>query len=66
MRGGMTVDNMAAFRSTGARQHFETLQGIDPGLIVVRVAPFCRPLGTFYFYQQLLSTPRHRAGKAKT
>ncbi len=48
MRGQMTVGIMAAFRSTGARQHFETLQGIVPGLIIVRVAPFCRTLGTFH------------------
>jgi hypothetical protein len=51
-------------RSTGARQHAETLHGIDPGLFIVRVAQFRRPLGTFY--QQLSSTPRHRVGKAKT
>jgi hypothetical protein len=31
----------------GARQHFETLHGIVPGLFIVRVAPFRRPLGTF-------------------
>ena len=31
----------------GARQHFETLQSFVPGLIIVRVAPTCRPLGTF-------------------
>ena len=47
---------MAAFRSTGARQHAETLHSIDPGLIIVRVAPFRRPLGTIL--QQLR---RHRA-----
>jgi hypothetical protein len=64
MRGKMTVGFMAAFRSTGARQRVETLYGIDPGLIIVRVAPFCRLLGTFH--QQLSSTPRHRVGRAKT
>ena len=32
----------------GARQHFETLHGIGPGFIIVRVAPFRRPLGTFH------------------
>jgi hypothetical protein len=64
MRGKMTVGIFAAFCSTGARQHVETLHGIDSGLIIVRVAPFRRPLGTFH--QQLSSTPRHRVGKAKT
>jgi hypothetical protein len=64
MRGKMTVGIMAAFRSTGARQHVETLHGIDPGLIIVQVAPLCRPLGTFH--QQLSSTPQHSVGKAKT
>ncbi len=55
---------MAAFLSTGARQHAETLHGVDPGLIIVRVTPFRRPLGTFH--QQLSSTPRNRVGKAKS
>jgi hypothetical protein len=63
MRGKMTVGVMAAFRSTDARQHVETLHGIDPGLIIIRVALFRQPLGTFH--QQLSSTPRHRAGKKK-
>ncbi len=35
----------------GARQHFETLNGIVPGLIIVRMPPFCRPLSTVH--QQL-------------
>ena len=39
----------------GVRQHVETLHGIVPGLFIVRVAPFRRPLGTFH--QQL---HRHR------
>ncbi len=60
----MTVGIMAAFRSTGVRQHVETLHGIKPGLIIVRFGPFPRPLGTFH--QQLSSAPRHRVGKAKT
>jgi hypothetical protein len=47
MRGQIAVGVMAAFRSTGARQHAETLHGIDSGLIIVRVAQFRRPLGTF-------------------
>jgi hypothetical protein len=34
--------------SGGAWQHAETLHGIVPGIIIVRVAPFCRPLGTFH------------------
>ena len=38
---------MAAFRSTGTQQHVETLRGTDLGLIIVRVAPFRRPLGIF-------------------
>jgi hypothetical protein len=63
MRGKIAVGVMAALRSTGARQHAETLHGIYPGLIIVRVAQFRRPLGTFH--QQLSSTPRHRVGKAK-
>ena len=29
------------------RQHFETLLGVIPGLTIVRVEPFRRPLGTF-------------------
>jgi hypothetical protein len=61
MRGKMAVGFMAASRSTGARQHAKTLKSIDPGLIIVRVAPFRRPLDTFY--QQLSSTPRNRVGK---
>jgi hypothetical protein len=60
----MAVGFMAAFRSTGARQDAEALQGIDPGLIIIRVAQFRRPLATFH--HQLSSTPRHRVGKAKT
>ncbi len=63
MRGKMTVGIMAAYRSAGAQQHAEKLHGIDPGLIIVLVAPFHRPLGTFH--QQLSSTPQNRAGKAK-
>ncbi len=47
MRGQITVGVMAAFRSTGARQHVETLHGIDPGLIIVRVTSFRRPLVPF-------------------
>ncbi len=31
MRGKLTVGIMAAFRSTGARQHAEALHGIDCG-----------------------------------
>jgi hypothetical protein len=34
-----------------------------PGLFIVRVAPFRRPLGTFS--SSALSTPRHRVGTAK-
>jgi hypothetical protein len=64
MRDKLAVGIKAAFRSTGARQHVETLHGIDSGLIIIPVAPFRRPLGTFH--QQLSSTPRHRDGKAKT
>ncbi len=64
MRDQMIVGIMTAFRSTGARQHVETLHRIDPGRIIVRVAPFHRPLGIFH--QQLSSTPRHRFGKEKT
>ena len=63
IRGEMAVGIMAAFRSTGARQHAETLHGIDPGLMIVRVAQFRQPLGTNH--QQLSSTPRHRVGIAK-
>jgi hypothetical protein len=59
----VAVGFMAAFRSTGARQYAKTLHGIDPGLIIVRVAQFRRPLRTFH--QKLSSTPRHRVGKAK-
>ncbi len=33
---------------SGARQHFDTLRGFIPGLIVVRVAPIRRPLGIFH------------------
>jgi hypothetical protein len=40
----------------GARQHLETLHGIVPYRIIVRVAPLLWPLGTFH---QLLR--RHRA-----
>ena len=47
MRGKSTAEIMAAFRSTGARQYAETLHGNDTGLIIVRVAPLRRPLGTF-------------------
>ncbi len=47
---------MAAFRSTGSRQHSKTLYGIDSGLIIVRVAPLCRPLGAFV----ISSFRRHR------
>jgi hypothetical protein len=32
------VQTNEAFRSTGARQDAETLHGIDPGFIIVRVA----------------------------
>jgi hypothetical protein len=39
----------------GFRQHDETLNGIVPGLFIVRVASFRRPLGAFH--QQLC---RHR------
>jgi hypothetical protein len=39
----------------GARQNFETLLGIVPGLFIVRMAPSRRPLGTVH--QQLC---RHR------
>jgi hypothetical protein len=60
----MAVGFMAAFRSAGSRQDFETLPGIDPGLIIVRVAQFHRPL--FVFHQQLSWTTRHRFGGAKT
>ncbi len=60
----ITVGFLEAFRSTGARQDAETLHGIDPGLIIVRVAQLRRPLGAFH--QQLSSTPRHCAGKEKT
>ncbi len=42
MRGKVTVGIMAAFRSTGARQHVETLHVIVPGLTIVRVATFRR------------------------
>jgi hypothetical protein len=63
MRDKMAVGVMAAFLSTGARQHTETLHGFYPGLIIVREAPFRRPLGIFH--QQLSLTPRHRVGKAK-
>jgi hypothetical protein len=61
MRGKMTGGTMATFRSTGARKHAEKFHGIDPDLIIVRMAPFRRPLGIFH--QQLSSTPRHRTGK---
>jgi hypothetical protein len=47
MRGKIAVGIMAAFRSTGFRQQVDTLHGIDPGLVIVRVAPFRRPLGIF-------------------
>jgi hypothetical protein len=47
----------------GARQHFETLHGIVPGLFTVRVAPFGRPFGTFS--PAALSPPRHRDGNEK-
>ncbi len=60
----MTVGVMAAFRSTGARQHVETLHVIGPEVIIVLMEPFRRPLGTFH--QQISSTPRHRVGKKKT
>ncbi len=63
MRSQMAVGIVKAVRSTGARQHAETLRGIDPGLIIVRVEPFRRPLGTFH--QQLSLTPRPRFGKTK-
>ncbi len=45
------------------KEHVETLGGIFR-LIIVRVAPFRRPLGIFY--QQLSLTLRHRVGEAKT
>jgi hypothetical protein len=64
MRGKIAVGFMAALRSTGARQHAETLHGIASGFIIVQLAPFRRPLSTFH--QQLSSTPRHRVGEAKT
>ena len=32
----------------GAWQPAETLRGIVPGLIIIRVAPLRRPLGTFH------------------
>jgi hypothetical protein len=44
------------------KEHVETLHGIIR-LIIVRVAPFRRPLGTFH--QQLSLIPRHRVGEAK-
>jgi hypothetical protein len=47
----------------GVRQKVETLHGIVPGLFIVRVAPFRRPLGMFH--RKLLSSPQHRDGKAK-
>ena len=63
MRDRMIVGIMAAFCSTGARQHAETSHGIGLGLIIVRVAPFCWPLGAFH--KKLSSMPRHRVGKVK-
>ena len=48
IRGKMTAGIMAAFCSAGARQHAETLNGIDPGLITFRVAPFRWPLVNFH------------------
>jgi hypothetical protein len=47
----------------GARHNFETLHGAIPGLIIVRVARFRRPLAR-HFSPQALSTPRHSVGKA--
>ena len=47
----MTAGAIEVFLLGGARQHFETLHGVVPGLFIVQVAKFCRPLGTFY--QQL-------------
>jgi hypothetical protein len=68
MRGKIALDIMAAFRSTGARQNAEALHTaltpVSSSFDVVRVEPFHRPLGTFH--QHLLSTPRHRVGKAAT
>jgi hypothetical protein len=54
---GLVLQKPSAFCSVvgGARQHFESLHGIVPGLFVVRVAKFRRPLGAFH--QQL---SRHR------
>jgi hypothetical protein len=60
----MTVGAIEAFCSGGARQHAKTLHGIVPGLFIVRVGPFRRPLGTCH--QQLY---RHRdivTGKQST
>ncbi len=51
MHSKMTVGATAAFRSTVFEHKFETLYEIVPGLIIVRVAPFRRPLGTVH--QQL-------------
>ena len=63
---GVIGCQFGAFSATtaGARQHVEALHGIDSGFIIVRVAPFRRPLGTFH--QHLSLTMRHRVGKAKT
>jgi hypothetical protein len=47
------------------KKDFVTGHGIVPGLIIVRVAPFCRLLGTFLPAASFfLSTPRHHASKA--
>ncbi len=52
-------------RSTGARQHAETLHGIDPGLIIV--FKWRNFVGrSALFTNSFSSTPRHRVGKAKT
>ena len=62
MRGQMAVGLLAAFRSTGARQHVETLHGIDSGLIIVRVAP-CSALFTNSFrrHRDIVSAKRKRS-----
>ncbi len=47
LRFDLVIGVLGRLSLDGARQHFETRHGCIPGLIIVRMAPIRRPLGTF-------------------
>ncbi len=50
----------------GSRQHFERLHGIVPGLIIVGVASFRQPLGTFFTNSFVDTAPSLRQSKTSS